>query len=80
MVLYSWAEVSAVSINKILASNHTAVVFLHRKIKIYMFSIEKFPKIFPLISKGMHMQNGLYSSAITLILSIGHRCAYLHRC
>lgn len=45
-----------------------------------MFSIEKFPKIFPLISEGMHMQNGLYYSAFTLILSIGHRCAYLHRC
>lgn len=30
MVLYCWAEVSAVSINKILALNHIAVVFLQK--------------------------------------------------
>lgn len=34
MVLYSWAEVSAVSINKILALSHIAVVFFAKKIKI----------------------------------------------
>lgn len=45
-----------------------------------MFSIENCPQIIPSISEGMHMQNGLYSSAIALILRIGHRCAYLHRC
>lgn len=33
MVLYCWAEVSAVSINKILALNHIAVVFLQKKNK-----------------------------------------------
>lgn len=34
MVLYCWAEVSAVSINKILALNHIAVVLLQKKKKI----------------------------------------------
>lgn len=33
MVLYCWAEVFAVSINKILALNHIAVVFLQKNPK-----------------------------------------------